>query len=387
MKTKTFVVLFIILVALAGAVSLLIYSRDTRSPSGEMGTVLLDQLPANEIASIIIETPNAAVSLKKGSDSWIVEERFGYPADFSKISDLVRTLKEVKVGRKFDASEKVLKRLSMKSPGDTGVSKEETGTRIRMADSGGKTLLEIVLGKTRTRDPQKGPPDGQYVMLSKAPEIYLIDKILSSFETGPSEWLEKQPVEIDAAKIRKITCLGPDATTVRYAFERPGKGKDFELIEPSTDRNVKKSSLSRLSNALSSLKIEDVETSVAPHKPFGKDASARLDYVLFDGRVYHVTIGKACSVTIPCQIRLAVDYEPPGPVTRGADQAAKTDEKAHAGTQSGEAIAADASKENGRLSPWIFTIPEWQYKAFFPQVDELLEKKAEKKAAQSTPVN
>ncbi|PIW00826.1 MAG: hypothetical protein COW41_04310, partial [Deltaproteobacteria bacterium CG17_big_fil_post_rev_8_21_14_2_50_51_6] len=217
----------------------------------EMGAYLLEQLPVNDIASIVIETPTSAVSLKKPADSWIVEERFGYPADFAKLSEFVRILKEVKIGRKFDASEKVLKRLSIKSPDDADALDEEKGTRVRMTNSNGKCLLDMVLGKTRAKDPQKGPPDGQYVMMGEAPEIYLIDKILSSLEGGPAEWLEKSPVQVDAGEIQKITCLGPGETPVRYLFERTARGKDLELIKPATDLNIKKSSLNRLSNALS----------------------------------------------------------------------------------------------------------------------------------------
>jgi hypothetical protein len=387
MKPKTLVILLVILAVLAGAGTLLIHSRDMRSPSGEMGAYLLEQLPVNNIASIVIETPTSAVSLKRAADSWIVKERFGYPADFSKLSDFVRTLKEAKVGRKFNAPEKVLKRLSMKSPDDPDVLKEEKGTRVRMTDSKGKSLLDMVLGKTRAKDQQKGPPDGQYVMVGDAPEIYLIDKILSSFESGPAEWLEKGPVQVDAGEIRKITCLGPGETPVRYVFERPARGKDFGLIEPTTDRNIKKSSLNRLSNALSSLKIADVEPSSASPKSTAADASVRLDYTLFDGRVYHVYTGKACSGTVPCRIRIEVGYDPPGPagpVETG--QAAETKDKASAGAKSEEATAVvKGTEENERLKPWVFTIPEWQHHAFFIDLEQLLEKKAEKMGLDSVP--
>ncbi|MFO7598908.1 MAG: DUF4340 domain-containing protein, partial [Candidatus Desulfacyla sp.] len=221
MKPKTLVILLVILVVLAGAGALLIHSRDTRSSSGEMGAYLLEKLPVNDIASIVIKTPTSAVSLKRAADFWIVEERFGYPADFAKLSLFVRTLKEVKVGRKFDASDKVLKRLSIKSPEDADALDEEKGTRVRMTDAKGNLLLDMVLGKTRAKDPQKGPPDGRYVRVGEAPEIYLIDKVLSSFEGGAAEWLEKSPVRVDAGEIQKIACLGPGETPVRYLFERP----------------------------------------------------------------------------------------------------------------------------------------------------------------------
>jgi hypothetical protein len=350
-----------------------------------MGAYFIEQLPANDIASIVIKTPTAAVSLKKAADAWIVEERFGYPADFARISELVRTLKEVKVGRKFDASDKVLKRLSLKSPDDADASKEEKGTRIRMTDEAGKPVLDMVLGKTRNRDQRKGPPDSQYVMLSAAPDVCLIDKILSPFESGPAEWLEKSPVHVDAGEIRRITCLGPGETPVRYAFERPSRGKDFELMEPTTDRSIKKSSLTRLSNALSSLKIDDVEASSASPESTATEASVRLDYTLFDGRVYHLYTGKACSATVPCRIRLEAAYEAPGPAKEAADEAAATEKEAPVGEKGGEDGAVKATEQNERLKPWVFTIPEWQRQAFFIDLEQLLEKKAEKMGAESAP--
>jgi hypothetical protein len=384
MKPKTLVILLVILAILAGGGAFLIHSRAMRSSPGEIGAYLIEELPANEIASIVIETPTDAVSLKKTADFWIVEERFGYPADFGRISDLVKTLKEVKVGRKFDASENVLKRLAMKSPDDVDAPKEEKGTRIRMTDQAGKPVLGMVLGKTRSRDHQKGPPDGQYVRLSEAPDVCLIDKILSPFESGPAEWLEKSPVRIDAGEIRKITCLWPGETSVRYAFERPVKGKDFVLIDPSTDRNIKTSSLNRLSNALSSLKIEDVEPASAASDAMEEDASVRLDYTLFDGRVYHVHTAKTCPEALPCRIRLGVGEELPTGQEAGADQTAETEEKASPGIKSEEATAVvTATAENERLRHWVFTIPEWQHQAFFTDLEKLLEEKAEQKGAGS----
>jgi len=386
MKPKTLVILLVILAVLAGAGALLIHSRDTGSSSEEMGVTLLEKLPVNDIASVVIETPSSVVSLKKGETIWVVEERFGYPADFAKLSEVVRTLKDAKVGRKFDASDEILKRLSMKSP-DADAPKEEKGTRVRMTDAKGNSLLDMVLGKTRARDPEKGPPDGQYVRVGDVPQICLIDKILSGFEAGPAEWLEKSPVKVDAAEIQKITCKGPGETSVRYAFERPSKGKDFELIEPSTQSTIKKSSLNRLSNALSSLKIADVEPSSASPEASGKDASVRVDYALFDGRVYQVYTGKACSAEVPCRIRIEVGFQSPETSKGEGEAGAATDDKAGpAGAKSEDPTAAvSATTENERLTPWIFTIPEWQHQAFFTNLEQLLEKDPEKQGMESVP--
>ena len=378
MKIKTLIILLIVLGVLAAAGALIIHFQSGSTPSGEMGTYLLGQLPANEIASITIETPEHTVSLMKKGDLWVVEELFGYPADFPKISGFVRTLKQVKVGRKFESSEKVLKRLSLKSPGDTETPKDERGAWIRMKDKEGKPVMGILLGKTRIKGKEKKMPDGQYVMLSKDPEIYLIDTILTSFETGPSAWLEKSPVKVDTKEIQSISCMGPGGKLVRYRFERAGKDKDFELIDPPTNQKIKKSSLNRLSKALSSLQIEDVANPSAPPQSIEEKASPLLKYHLFNGLTYNVYPGKICSVTMPCYLRIEVDYQKPGTVEGEKAEPTSSGKKKPATEKSHEELAAAAKKQNARVSPWVYIIPEWQHNAFFTSLDQLLEKKAEK---------
>jgi len=387
MKAKTLVILLVILVLLAVAGGLLIRSQDANSPSGEMGRVLFEGLPVNDIAAIVVETPTEAASLKKRADFWIVEERFGYPADFSKLSDFVRRLRDIKVGRQFEAGKDVVSRLALRGPDDAEAQKGEKGTRIRMMDAEAKPLLDVVLGKTRTADPEKGPPDGQYLRIAGQPQIYLIDQILSSFEVGPSQWLKKRPVEVDASEIRKIACLGPDGATVRYAIKRPEKGKDFVWVAPPTDQKMKTSSVNRLASALSSLRIEDVKPVSESPGLEKEDVSARLDYTLFDGRVYHVYPAGSCSATVPCRIRLEVARESPAEAAVGDASSAQTQEAGSVKTRAGgSAPPLELTRENEHLKPWIFIIPQWQHQAFLTDFEELLEKEPENKASKKRAV-
>ena len=381
MKIKTLVILLIVLGVLAGAGALIVHLQNSSSSSGEMGAYLLKQLPANEVASIIIETPTDTVSLMKKGDSWIVEERFEHPADFSKISELVRTLKKVKVGRRFESSEKILERLSLKSPNDTGTPEDGRGTRIQMKDKKEKPVLGILLGKTRMKGKEKKMPDGQFVMLDKGPEIYVIDTILSSFETGPSDWLAKSPVKVEAKEIKSISCTGPGGKPKHYRFERAGKGKDLVLIDPSTSQEIKRSSLNRLSNALSSLQIKDVEK--APLESIDKETSPLLEYHLFNGLTYRLYPGKACSETMPCHLQIEVDYQKPGPAQGKKVEAAPSGKKAADTEKSEEELTAEATEENARVSPWVYVIPEWQHNAFITNLDQILERKTGKEKSAS----
>jgi hypothetical protein len=90
MNKKTIFILLVVLAVLAG-VGRSILVRNSEAPMGTdaMGALLFEALPANEITSIVIERPEDSVVLVKSETGWMVENRFGYPADFSKITDLI----------------------------------------------------------------------------------------------------------------------------------------------------------------------------------------------------------------------------------------------------------------------------------------------------------
>lgn len=356
MNKKTLFILLVVLAVLAG-VGRSILMRNSGAPVGTdaMGALLFEALPANEIASIVIERPGDSVMLVRNQTGWMVENRFGYPADFSKITDLVRKMKQTKVGRKFPATEPISKRLSLMPPNHRESAETEKGTRIQMKDKNNAVVVDFLLGKTRKRE-EKGIPDSQFVMAVGGQDIYLVDQIFSSFETAAPQWLKKSPVTVAQDDIQKIACTGPDGA-VRYTFERPEKGKDFALVSPPTKRAIKQSALNRLAGALTGLEIEDVADPSSTPESLTKGISPRLDYTLFDGITYHVYPGLTCSPGIPCYLRLQVDYNSPTPGKAKSD----------------DALTVKAREMNGRLSPWVFVVPERQHQPFFTTLGGMLE--------------
>jgi len=138
MRTKTLIILLIILGALAGTGTLVFRLKAPERSNGRLGTQLLARLPVNKIVAITIKDSEQTVFLEKNEDAWMVKNRFSYPADFSKISYFVRNLKEMKIGRQFKSSEDTLKRLSLKEPDDQEASSDEKGTRIHLKGKDGK---------------------------------------------------------------------------------------------------------------------------------------------------------------------------------------------------------------------------------------------------------
>ena len=228
MKTKTLVILLIIFGILAGAGALVIHLKSQSGSGSALDKLILEKLPANEISAITIKGPEISVLLAKKPDQWVVENRFHYPADFSKIADFVRKLKQAKIGRQFQSSEAILERLSLKSPDDKSAGEAGKGTQIQLKDESGKLLASLLLGKPRESGAERSFPDGRYVTLDNDPTIYLIDTHFAHLQKEPSDWLNKALLKVEANEVKKISSVSADGKTIKYTFVRAEKGNDLE---------------------------------------------------------------------------------------------------------------------------------------------------------------
>ena len=227
MKFKSVVILSIVMAVAGAALFAFLQFRNEDQPDRELGAYFLEGLPANKINSIEIKSKDGAVSLKKSDSEWVVTDRYNYPAQFSKISGLVRKLKDLKVGRRFEASEGSLERLSLYSPDDPQAPDKAEGTRIELKDEKGNLLSGIVLGKVRKSGPDRNISDGHYVIRDGAPDIYLVDKHFEYLDKAPSEWLEKELVKVEQKDIKEIVCL--DNKKVLFSLRKQKEGEDFRL--------------------------------------------------------------------------------------------------------------------------------------------------------------
>jgi hypothetical protein len=307
--------------------------------------------------------------------------RFDYPADFSKIKDMVRKLKEATIGRQFKSSENTRERLSLEDPDDSNASKETKGIRILLKDEKESPLARILLGKTRNTGTEGSFPEGRYVMLGEDATIYLIDEQFALLEMKPSSWLDPALVKVAASEVRKISLVSGEGDMVLYAFERPEKGKDLEALNLPSHQKINKSNLNRLSGALSSLQMEDVENPSTPLESIGMGTTTRLEYDLFDGTIYRVYPGRECSKAEPCYLKLEVDYQKPSKEKDKPAEDAPEKKQETSPEKTPEEYALEAKQLNDRLSPWVYVIPQWQHSAFITDLDQLLEKsdKSQKK--------
>jgi len=362
MKTKLLTCFLIILLALAGTITWIIQNQTSHGMLSGEGDTLLKALPLSEIASITIIGPNGEVLLAKKADRWVVENRFDYAADFSKISDFVEKLKLAKIGRRFPIREDIRKRLNLNRPTRAGVNDSEKGILVLFKNQTGGVMADILFGKARRLD-GTGISDSHYIMLAKSTDVYLVDTPFATLTPVPPDWMDAPVIEAPAEEVRKIVCSRPGTQTPAYVFERTTKGEDLLPIVQPNQNPLDESVVKKIEWAITYLPLEDVLPPSIDPATIGLPESIRLDYHLFNGMIYRVFPCKPCLETAPCYVKIEVDYQKPDakPTSVSDTLAGLPDENLF-----------KAKGLNAKLGNWIYKISEGHHSSLITDLDQLL---------------
>ena len=388
MKSKTFIILLFICAALAGASWFLLQtgSSSGRKNEDKTGERLLAKLPVNEIQRIDIDGPANSVALEKGEAVWVVKNKFGYPADFPKLSDFVLKLRDMKIDRTFPASDDILNRLSLLAPDAAPKHKSAvaSGTRVTLKGTDGKPLSDIIIGKARESEAGRG---GNYVIPAGENTVYVVDKEFNFLDTDAGRWIDKALLDIPPEKIARVDRIDPHAKAPLYSVRRPEKDRPAELLDVPEGKTAAPAKINRLMDALAAFQVDDVIDPKTPAEKTGFDAGPCFRYALFDGTLYTLCLGKTVADNPDrSYLKVSVGFTPPAP---SGDDAAAPEKPAPAVTSAAGEDRAEsqpdappekakdpvdpalaAAEQDKKLSPWIFAVPKWK-------VDQLIADKAD----------
>ncbi len=418
MKSKT----FIILLALCAVLGLLTYfisgsGKQTAKTADTASDVFLSELPVNDITSISIKDKENTLELEKGESVWEVKSSFGYPADFGKIAEFAKKLKDCKVGRSFEATEDMRLRLALYSPDEQNVKElkdENKGTLVTLKNKENKVLADIIIGNAREAASGSG---GHYMMNAGGNTVYLVDKDFKFMDKKSSDWIRTDLLDVKAEDVEEVICKDRKNDTVLYTLKRPEKGKNPEFVHPPEGKKMIPSKINNVFSALGSFKIDGVADPAMTAADTGTE-NICLIYRMFDGTEYTACPGSASKEDAEkFYFRASASYtEPPseektaedaetapeeGKAEEGeskptvvlndnadkADKADKTEEKADTGDKAEDKkeeekpdpakLKADAEELNQKISPWTYMIPKWKAERLISDPEEFFEKPEE----------
>ena len=370
MKAKNFIILLTICCVLAIATFFIFNKKSNTYQQAKLGQKLFDNLQVNDIAKITINSTDGAVILKKEKTFWVVENRFNYPADFSKITDLAKKLKELKIGRRFNASGDIISRLSLHLPEKKEIPPSQKGIQIVLVDKQKKILLDLILGKIRESSSRSG---GQYVMLSTTSTVYLVDQNFRFLEKEPKQWINKDLIDIKAKDIEKVICFTPGREKVIYAIKRPEKEQPPVFVNAPRGRKVETSKINQVVEALTGLKIEDIADPGKNIKQTKFKNTPYFEYYLFDGTVYNIYPGLAMdNDSEKHYYRVYASHIPSqgkeGDVTTNSGKEDKSRQENQAEP------SVKVNHLNKKLGSWIYIVSKWENNKFITDPEEFFEK-------------
>lgn len=303
MKGKQLVVILILLVAVGGGALLLIRHNDfswTKTATAQSKVI---NFPLNDVSDVIIRGNGAELNLAKKDNVWRVKERADYPADFDKVSALVRKLWELRAVQEVKIGPSQLGRMQLAELGQGPVS----GTVIELKDANDKPLASLRLGKNflGPRGEAGGPPVGRYVMLQDGSNrVFIVSETLSDANPRPELWLYPDFVRMENLKVIAVTGTAPSTnwTIIRQVPDAPWKLSDAKAGEELDGAKA-----ARLAALLSKANFTDVVPPNTPVAETGLDKFSTARVETFDNFVYELRIGKLMEANYPVLISVKAE--------------------------------------------------------------------------------
>ncbi len=363
MNLKALIAL-IVAAAVAIAITVILVKKDSATwQTAEVGGLLFENLPVNDVETIHITQGSESLTLNKQGDIWVVKERYNYPANFQDISQMVFKLSEVKPLRVIEAGESQLGRLNLLAADQA----QGGGTLLEMKGGNDKTLVSLLLGKpyVRQSEAQKNPmmgmsgdiPEGRYVLMGGSPPVYLIDEPFDNVAPVPTTWLNKDFFKVEKLSSISVQFMGESAPD--WEFSRDSVGGDFKLKNPLPSENADASKTRSLSSLFSYASFTDV-------LPLDSDPElTRLNIPTiaviktFDGFTYTIHIGKLTADETGRYLSLKVDAQLPTGRTVAPDE--KEEDKARLNAEflrEQERLQKKFAQEK-KCEQWIYIVSTW----------------------------
>ncbi|MCA1808025.1 MAG: DUF4340 domain-containing protein [Kiritimatiellia bacterium] len=315
----------------------------------QVGRALFDDLPVNEVAAIVIETPHTNLVVRRAGETWVVAGRYDYPAKFEKVAYTIRGLRDLKVGQVVPGGDQRLGELQLLEPGPENPV-DQQASRLELRDGSDRALANVLIGRHFIVRPQGdrqammggGYPAGHYLRLPDGTVIIVGQTLDRMIETAEG-WLDETFVTAAAASLREISVSGPEREEI--VVSRAPDSNKLILKDLTPEEGLPDDArLSSLFGGLNYLSFRDVADPALPPATTGLDDPIVLKAQVGDGLCYIMKIGAQVDNGADRYVAVDVEYK---------DMAGDESDDSEA---SADERRKQAAELHARLSPWIYIL-------------------------------
>jgi hypothetical protein len=365
---KNHLLILVVVAIVAGAAG--IYFQISRSAGwGETSKdqTIFQSFPFNDVTKIQLRSATASVTLEKKGDEWRVVERDGYPADFTKIRDLIRTLWELKAGQEMQVGPSQLGRLKVIEPGQG----DDAGIEISLKGEKDKQLASLIIGKSveRSDSAPGAAATGRFVYNPAVKDrVYLVSE--SFFSVDPvsvGSWLDK--AFIAPGEIKEVD-QAAWSNNPGWKVVRKDSKADWQLEDLHPGENLDKSFAQNLSTFAPS--FVDVRPGSTSSDELGKDPF-EVTVKTFDGFNYDFLLGQE-GPDKTRYLKLSITADLPSARTPEPNESAEDKKKKDEEFDQKNAALKERLEKEKRFEKWIYLVPGWNLEQILKRRDEIVSK-------------
>jgi hypothetical protein len=311
MNKRQVILLWVIAIALAAAVTAVKFGRvkDTKSATARtVGQTLLPSFDASAVATIEIQGAADAATLVKKDGKWAIAQRGDYPAKTAAVNELLRTVADLKIAQAMQAGPSFAPRFGMD---DASKNPKDHGITTTFKDAAGKELAKITVGKavesaSAAASPMGGGSSGRFVR-NHADEsgFYAVSELFAALSDQPKKWLSDDFLK--AEKIKSITVTQPGKSDPAWKVLRATEDGEFALEGGATGETIDPATASAFKSLLAFTRVEDIVPAADVDKRAVANEMRTATIVTFEGITYTIKF----TPTVPGSTPPPADPEDP----------------------------------------------------------------------------
>lgn len=271
MRLKTLLIAIAALAVLSIIVAIVRRPSAPSSADSRVNQPLVDTAVIEKAAKLRLTDAGKTVELVRQSDgTWRVPSYHDFPADFGKLSGLVKNLTDARLQRLVTSNPERIERLDFKD------------TKIELLDEAGDELWSVTLGKT-------AEGGGRFVRFGSEQKAYLAS-LSAWLDTEPKNWADSTLVNAKPEEIAKIEIPFSEGEPV--TLTRTKKDDPWTSEQMPSGQSINADKVSSMLNSLTNLRFsETVETT--DQKAAEANAHTRkLTLTTFDGKSLSFTFAR-----------------------------------------------------------------------------------------------
>lgn len=309
-------------------------------------TDLTPRLP--QVARLTDVRGDAKTTLVRRDGTWLVEQKYDYPADAGKVKTVLFGLAALRYAEPKTAKPALYSRLDVEDPGKKGSDAQ----LVTLSDAGGKLMGEMIVGKRRY-DIFGGGNDGIYVRKPGEARAWLADGSLT-LPNSTMDWVDRVITMIKDDTIAAAKFVAPDGATVAIVRAKAGAPLTLAGGVPQGQKLKSDDALAELARGLDYFSLDDVRP--AADLPFPDKGASTAIYTTLDG----------LTVTVSMIERDELSKDDSGKPETKKKYWVKL-------VASGTGKAAKAAADlNRRVTAWVYAIPDYKANAFKTRIADLL---------------